>query len=174
MPKTEKFYCSSRIGRHGSLDFWRLFLSRRLLITLPVFLHKTRAKKAERRCIHLSLSFFSLIFLTYPKIFGLVTDIYVTLLLHLLVVKDGWKVLEQLQVLLRLSEDRGQFSAKAVARAFNCALLSALSSDPQIIARSVRDPVLLENCIFVFSFFLFLYTPFSSFFSLFVDNRECF
>jgi hypothetical protein len=55
--------------------------------------------------------------------------------------------MEQLQVLLKLSENRGFFSAAAVARAFNCALLSALTSDPQIIARSVRDPTLLENCI---------------------------
>jgi hypothetical protein len=86
--------------------------------------------------------------LTTSQVFGLVTEIYITLFLHLLVIKDGWKVLDSLQVLLKHSEERGFFSANAVARAFNWALLSALASDTQIIARSLRDPLLLENCIY--------------------------
>jgi hypothetical protein len=67
--------------------------------------------------------------------------------LHTLYIKDGWRIIEQLQVLLRHSEEKGFFSANAVARAFNWALLNAVSSDQQVIARSVRDPMLLENCI---------------------------
>lgn len=55
--------------------------------------------------------------------------------------------MDQLQALLRHSEERGFFSANAVARAFNWFLLNALVSDPQIVARSQRDPLLLENCI---------------------------
>lgn len=99
------------------------------------------------------------------QIFGLVTDIYIILFLHLLLVKDGWRAIEQLQVLLKISEEKGLFSSSAVARAFNFALLNALTSDTQIIARSIRDPMLLENCmLYTFDNYNTLYINFTHLF----------
>ncbi len=74
-------------------------------------------------------------------------------------VKDGWRILEQLQVLLLHFEERGFVSGNSVARAFNWTLLSALSADPQIIARSIRDPILAENYI-LSSFEFLIVVPF--------------